>query len=240
MKSKLLLLAICLTHTSHAAILVDWNLDTVNYPTHPAAAVNNAAFTGVPSGTATVATNLAVTNLVSGTAGGTSDSGGGLVWSSGNPGPGKLNLQRWDYVGLNTNTTGNGDGTPNNWLQFTLTAASGYQFTLDSIDLTAWRNGTGAPATWRFDVWDGSAWQAFDSAHTQTTSGVGTSTAVNFTDSITDDDLLIRFIAVGPSGGTGNIHIENLVFNGSVVAIPEPTSALLGSIGLLALLRRRR
>jgi hypothetical protein len=230
---------LAISSTAQAAILVDWNLNTVNYPTHPAAAVNNDPFTGVPSSAAAVALNLTVGNLVSGSAGGTGQSGGGIVWSSGNAGPGKLNLQRWDYVGFDTNTTtATGDGVPNNWIQFTLTASPGYQFTIESIDLTAWRNGAGAPGGWRFDIWNGTAWEPFDDVHNQATSGIGTSTNVNFTGSVTDDELLIRFIAVGPVGGTGNVHVESLVFNGSV--IPEPATALLGGLGLLTLLRRRR
>jgi hypothetical protein len=38
------------------------------------------------------------------------------------------------------------------------------------------------------------------------------------------------------SAGTATIGIDNIV----ITAIPEPTAALLGGLGLLALLRRRR
>ena len=52
-------------------------------------------------------------------------------------------------------------------------------------------------------------------------------------------DLWIRFKAENAAESTGAyINIHDMSFNGSVV--PEPTTALLGSIGLLALLRRRR
>ncbi len=40
------------------------------------------------------------------------------------------------------------------------------------------------------------------------------------------------------AGGWGHINLDTVSFNGTV--IPEPSSALLGGLGLLALLRRRR
>jgi hypothetical protein len=164
-----------------------------------------------------------------------------LVWSSGNAGAGKLNLQRWDYVGSNTNsTTSSGDGTPNNWLQFTLTADPGYSVALTTIDLSAWRNGAGAAANWAFgySTDNGVSWTQFGDTHTESNSGDATFRDVTFTDSVTSGHLLIRFTAVGTPGGTGNLHINKMVLEGTV--IPEPSTVLLGGIGLLALFRRRR
>lgn len=52
-------------------------------------------------------------------------------------------------------------------------------------------------------------------------------------------DLWIRFKAENTAESTGAyVNIHDISFNGSVV--PEPATALLGSLGLLALLRRRR
>jgi hypothetical protein len=48
--------------------------------------------------------------------------------------------------------------------------------------------------------------------------------------------LSIRLTTVRTSGSAGNIHFDD--FSGSIV--PEPAAALLGSLGMLALLRRRR
>ena len=221
---------------SHAATLVNWNLNTVNYPEHPAAAVNNTAFTGVPAATATVDVNLAVTNLVTQSSSGHA----GLVWSSGNAGPGKLNLQRWDHPSDNPGSFGNGNGNPNNWLAFTVTASPGYEFTLTSIDFAAWRNGAGAPANWAMQYWTGTAWQNFGSVHTETNAGDATFRNVTYNGSVTATTLDLRFIAYGPTGGTGNLHINKLSLDGSVALIPEPSSALLALAGLAASLRRRR
>lgn len=61
---------------------------------------------------------------------------------------------------------------------------------------------------------------------TKVLNGVGVQTS---TQSISD----LKFIF---DGGSGTIGIDNLVIN----AIPEPSAALLGAIGAIALLRRRR
>lgn len=243
MKTPPALIALSLlTASVHAAVLVDWNLDTVNYPGYPAAAVNNDPFTGVPNTVATVAGNLSAGDLVtasSGTPG--TQAGDGLVWGNGNAGPNKLNLQRWDYVDSAPNTTtGTADGTPNNWLQFSLSAAPGYSFELATIDVSAWRNGAGAPANWAFgySTDNGASWTPFGSTHTESNAGDSTFRDVAFTGSVTSSELLIRFTAVGPSGGTGNLHLNRMVVQGTVV--PEPAVALLGGLGMLGLLRRRR
>lgn len=223
--------ALSLAASSHAAVLVDWNLDTITGPT-----VNNAAFVPIPSGTATVADYLTTSDLGTGFSAGHS----GLVWSSGNAGAGKLNLQRWDHPGDAPGSFGAGNGTPNNWLQFSLSAAAGYEFTIERIDLAAWRNGAGAPANWRFDVStdNGTTWTPFADAHTETNAGDSVFREVGFTGSVTAQELSIRFVAYGPTGGTGNVHINQLSLEGSV--IPEPSSGLLAALGSVLLLRRRR
>ncbi len=42
------------------------------------------------------------------------------------------------------------------------------------------------------------------------------------------------------TGASNGINVDNLVMNGTVTPVPEPRAALLGGLGLLALLRRRR
>lgn len=219
--------------TANAAVLVDWNLNTVTGPT------TNTAFTGVSSTVATVASHVTVSDLTDASSSAAFD---GLNWSNFNTGPGKLNLWYWDSSNDSTFVTStNGNGTPNNWLQFTITVAPGYELTLESINLAAWRNAAGAPANWRFDYFDGSAWQPFAAAHAESSSGTGTFANVTFNGSLTaDDELTLRFVAYGTPGGTGVLHINQLVLNGTVSAVPEPSAALLGLLGAVALVRRRR
>ncbi len=219
---------------TQAATLVDWNLDTVTGPTD-----NNTPFDGVASSVATVAANISVTNLVTASSSGHA----GLVWSSGNAGPGKLNLQRWDHPNDSPSSFGNGNGNPNNWLQFSIIAETGYWFDLTSMTISAWRNGAGAAADWSYEYStdSGTNWTAFGSVHNESNAGDSIFRDVTFTGSVTEvEELLIRFIAVGPDGGTGNIHINEMTVSGDVRLIPEPSGALLAFLGLLPFLRRRR
>ncbi|NLK41778.1 MAG: PEP-CTERM sorting domain-containing protein [Planctomycetes bacterium] len=197
-------------------VLVDWNLNTVSGPT-----VNNAPFEGVEASVATVADGITVTDLI--TVGGPGHSG--LVWSSGNPGPGQLNLQRWDHPNDNPSQFGHGSGNPNNWLQFEISADS--DFTLSAMTVSAWRNGGGAPARWSYEysLDGGENWTAFGSVHFEQNAGDGIYRNVTFTDSVTVSRLWVRFIGIGPDGGTGNLHINEMTF----VGVPEPAT-----LGLLA------
>lgn len=232
--SRLLLaLALCfgLTPCSFAD-LVDWRLQEVTGPT-----VNNSVFTGVDSTLATTAGNVSVTDLITASS---SAAHAGLVWSSGNTGPGKLNLQRWDHPADNPASFGNGNGNPNNWLQFTLSADPGYLFNLNSVNLSAWRNGSGAPANWAIQYLEGGNWVNFGSTHTESNAGDSTFRNVTFNGTVGASQLDIRFVAFGPIGGTGNLHINQLKFNGSVTAIPEAGAGLLGLGSLFSILYRRR
>lgn len=219
--------------SAQAVVLIDWNLDQVTGPT-----TNNTPFAGVDAADATVAPGLISSNLVSGSSPGHA----GLVWSGGNTGPNKLNLQRWDHPGDNPSLFGNGNGTPNNWLEFDLSAAPGLFYEVTSVDVSAWRNGAGAPASWRIDYSTdgGLTWTQFGSTHVESNAGDGVFRDVTFTDSVQGDDLRFRFAATGPDGGSGNLHINQLSFSGSVV--PEPSRAVLATLGLGLLLglRRRR
>jgi len=134
------------------------------------------------------------------------------------------------------------DGVPDNWLEYTITADSGFQFTLDTLKVSLWRNGGGAPDGMQFDYSTdgGTTWTSFDTPQQVTASGTGTFTALTFTNvGITDDALTIRFASANiAEGGTGNIHINDLTAEGTV--IPEPGSLALIGLGGLCLLRRRR
>lgn len=211
-----LLICLILTAASLAATpLVDWNLHTVTGP-----ATTGTVFSGVPAATAATAANLTVTDLVTASSPGHT----GLVWSGGNPGPNKLNLQRWDHPNDNPAQSGDGNGNPNNWLQFGITAQAGFLLNLDSIEIAAWRNGAGAPTAWaaQTSADDGQSWQPFGTVHTQTTSGDATFHPVAFNGSATSTAFLIRFIATGPPGGTGNLHLNRFVVRGSLTAAPPP------------------
>jgi hypothetical protein len=49
-----------------------------------------------------------------------------------------------------------------------------------------------------------------------------------------------RFYGYNAATGTGSLEIDEVWLQGSTIPVPEPASALVGSLGLLLLLRRRR
>ena len=54
------------------------------------------------------------------------------------------------------------------------------------------------------------------------------------------DAVTAEIVFHSTSGSGGNNTVDNVVFAGEVVPVPEPSSALLGALGLVGLLRRRR
>ncbi len=163
----------------------------------------------------------------------------------GNPGAANAyNSNGWNL----TNTFNESD----DYITFTLQATSGYEATFTSLQYAMNGSGTG-PGTGRWGYRIGSG-----SFTLQTTfaipSALPSSLQIwDFTDFTTDQAVEFRFWAFGTTaigGGTstaagtvrvGNIAGNDLVLNGSVALIPEPsTISLVAGLGLLALVLRRR
>ncbi len=161
----------------------------------------------------------------------------GLVYSVGNPAPGELNVKSFD-----TNPIGSND----NYLAFTLTGSdSSTTIDIVSLSLGGWRNGDGAPNNLAFSYSvDGGEFLPFGESVTVPFAGVGTAEIHTFTQAISGANSVefrfVPFAAAPNTAGTGNLHIDLLRVEGSVNAIPEPSVALLGILGGLAALRRRR
>jgi hypothetical protein len=115
---------------------------------------------------------------------------------------------------------------------FTLSAASGYSFSLDSFSIRA-RSTATAPADIGFKI---------------------DSTLYDFSESYSNDSTItsVSNSSLGLSGlssatisiqgwnasGSSALQLDDIILTGSV--IPEPTSAVLAALGALTLLRRRR
>jgi hypothetical protein len=72
-----------------------------------------------------------------------------------------------------------------------------------------------------------------------TISGAGTIQNTAFLPSFTDT-AKFRFQDVGSAGADLRVYVDNITITGTPEYVPEPRAALLGGLGMLMLLRRRR
>jgi MYXO-CTERM domain-containing protein len=97
----------------------------------------------------------------------------------------------------------------------------------------------------------GSSWNALAATQLVNLTNSNTTTGVNIalnyalaapvTINLATDDFKIRYTVLNDAANAGAFNgISSIVFNGEVVAVPESSTALLGGLGLLGLLRRRR
>lgn len=170
-----------------------------------------------------------------------------------------------NHYSPNTNVDNPGAASPQNagWWQTEFRYTGGSQtISLDSIVLdVVWSNNLGniqsiaTPGTrditlrTEYSLDGGANWLAVSAAQTYNLTVVGDIAAQyqerTFTPAsaiVVDhasQDLWLRVRAENSGINTGAyVNLRDITFNGAVV--PEPSSALLGGIGLLALLRRRR
>lgn len=208
--------AACFATVCNAAVIADYNF---------------SGYTGGdPSGTYSTTdsldSNITSTSVV--VAGALEEGGNGSY-------TGELNMASW-----NLTTAG---------LTINLVVADGFELDLDSVVLNIARNGTGASDTFELNlgatqlatigtgVMDihngGSGAMAGSPTHNEAFALTGVSAAQNLTGSIalTIDDL---------DGLAGNVRMNDLVVNGTITAVPEPSSTALLGLGGLALIMRRR
>ncbi|NWK55799.1 PEP-CTERM sorting domain-containing protein [Verrucomicrobiaceae bacterium N1E253] len=203
--------------TSQAAVIADWDFSGAS------GTVPDADIT--PGSTLIDATNSgAVTGISS------SDllSGGSLRYENAGGAAGELNLKNFHI------TSGNGRGS----FSFTLTADPGKTIEVTSLTMSSYRNGGGAPTQlqWHVTV-DGGTEEEYGTEQV----GQLTPFAVDtFTESITGATTVKFEFRLDNATGNGNIHFNDIQVNGSVNAVPEPSSAALVGLGGLSLILRRR
>ncbi len=145
------------------------------------------------------------------------------------------------------------------YLQFTLTADGGNQLDLDTVSFD-FAVGNRAKYVVGQDVTGGyQLYYSTDAGANFSTAGSAGSLTAFGTANIVDDVIEIANVSydlsgiantdsvifrVGFSDNTGNVDqgiaFQNIQALGSVVAVPEPSAAILGLLGALLLLRRRR
>jgi len=229
--------SLLLASALHADLIVDWDFSVLGTPGTDNTSVGGDAVTDDNVGVnnllgaayANAAAGITVTGIT----------GGGSVWySDGGPAAGEANLKRWDLAGA-------GAGTNDGYIEFTMTADVAGALNIDSISISQWRNGTGAPDGIAFDVSvDGSAFVLYDAVQLDPDFGDSVFNTFTFSQSIIGaDSVAFRFTPRNVAQGhLGNLHINGLTVNGSVNAVPEPSSLVICVIiGIAGCgLRRRR
>jgi len=117
-------------------------------------------------------------------------------------------------------------------LSFTITAASGYSFSLDSFSFLA-RSTATAPSDIGFKI----SSSFYDFSGTYSNNSIIT-TISNSSLGLTDLTSATLSIQGWNASDPGALQLDNIFLTGSV--IPEPSSAVLVILGSVALLRRRR
>ncbi len=154
---------------------------------------------------------------------------GRLEWSAAHStAAGELNLENWDYDGPAGNPGAAGDGVPDHWIRFDLSAGAGNAVTVTGITLSAWRDSPASPEyyQWDYSLDGGVTWIRFGDSLEETASGLSGGQPVfaptSFTDSVEAETIRLRF---APFGGTGALHINGITVTGTTV--PEPGAAML-------------
>ena len=130
----------------------------------------------------------------------------------------------------------------NKYFTITFTPGDGFEMDLASLAFNVMRDGATVPRGY------GVRSSADNYASTLSTAVVGT-TKPTFTPVSVDlsaaafqdrtDPLTFRFYVFGPGSGSA-VDFDDIVLNGTVVAMPEPVSLTTLTLGAAALLRRRR
>lgn len=135
----------------------------------------------------------------------------------------RYNASSWDTVAIDLTA----------YFTFTLTPTSSYEIDYTDFVYTSQASGTG-PTSF-----------AVRSSRDSFVANIGTPVASGATISLTGAAFQnittateFRVYGFGASSSAGTFSVNSFTFNGEVV--PEPSTALLGGLGLLALLRRRR
>jgi hypothetical protein len=215
-KSNLLVaitVAMASTVSIHAAALTDWDFSTFQSKGDGVTAAETLLDASLYSN---ALTGLSSSDLIG---------GGAIVYSGGGGAPlGELNVK------LNSG-----------YIEYTLTADGSNTINLTGLSTSFYRNGSGAPTDYAFEVnVDGGGFAQFGNTITQ--SGTGSPyIAESVTGNVTGDVIVIRFQRGTGDNSVGNIHLNALAAEGTVI-VPEPgTYALIaGMLGLTSVMLRRR
>lgn len=206
----------CATPSADAVVIAYWNFNSLTTST------NNGATYSPTSGSASLTLN-----------GWTSTGTAGITSFGGST----INALNSDVSGQALSLQGGaGTGTPNNG------ATLVFEFSTVGLEdpilsFATQRTTTGFNSNQVAYSIDGVNYTDFGTAYNPATSfGLQTFdfSSINALDN--DSSVFVRITFTGATANAGNNRLDNI----QITAVPEPASVLLGSLGLLAMLRRRR
>jgi hypothetical protein len=235
MKTKLLLLAcVCLiNHSANAAVLLGWDFSTLTG--------GSGNFGATPYVPGTIDSDVSAVGLTRNHALGTG-SGAANAWGANN---------------FNIVTPSEASAiTASNFFTFSITPDPLIEMSFDSIGAYNIRRSSSGPTTgqWQYQIGAGSFVDiGSDITWGTTTTSAGNAqslidlSGISALQSVTDT-VTFRLIAWGATTTGGTFYFNDpldttandLVINGTVAAIPEPSRALLFGIGSIGLIFRRR
>ena len=206
-------LAMVATLSLRAATLTDWDFSTFQ-----------SKGDGVPAAETLLDESL-YSNALAGLSSSDLIGSGNIVYSGGGGAPlGELNVK------LNSG-----------YIQYTMTADGSNTINLTGLSTNFYRNGNGAPTDYAFEVKvDDGNFEQFGSTIVQPGTG-SPYINENVTGDVTGSVIAIRFLRGAGDNSVGNIHLNALSAEGSVI-VPEPSTYALiaGLLGLTSVMLRRR
>lgn len=132
--------------------------------------------------------------------------------------------------------------TNNQYIGFTISLGGAASIDLTSFSFgTDITNGTAAKNYWLLADTVGGTFDATDQIGSGNFTTNGSEVITTFSTSSFSFNTEFRlYFDTGASTASHGFAIDDITLDGTVTPIPEPSAALLGGIGLLALLRRRR
>jgi hypothetical protein len=208
--------------SSHGALVAYWNFNTLSIPTATTPG-NGAVPTSIAANEGTGTINL------SGWGGNVDDFGGS-----------NLNSLNSDVSGVSLSLIAGGPSAGpfpgnNTYIDISFSTVG---LPAPTVTFAAQGTSTGFDSgTWSWSV-DGTNFTPLAGVNTGTraTYALATADFSGVTQLENQANVTLRYTLSGATSNSGNNRIDNLQVN----AIPEPSAALLGAVGLLALIRRRR
>ena len=152
-------------------------------------------------------------------------------------------------VTVNNWVTGGGSADTTEFLSVSLNANTGFTLSLTSFSFKTSRSSTG-PASVSVELFVGGVSQGVSSTFSPTNTTTTTTAAMNsntfdfadLTSIAATSTVTFRVYGWGGTGSSGNLRVDDLTINGTVSAIPEPStySAIFGAAVLGCAVWRRK